>query len=706
MSSSTCRTIGIVAVATATALSVAESPAAKTDLTYIRFLPQTNFFHDFPAGNRPAYVSSKMTGKIEVEKILAAFQKHGKSTTMENPETAFIRIAAVDESQFFQSSYAGLPASFRQLCPDSFIVLLPDAKNPAIWIGGSSAEGLIKAVEFCSEIVPVLKSKYLAAGDFHVHSLISDGWAQPEDLVPLALNARLDIIAITDHNRDTGFKRLVESAKGTENLVTLKGMELNDSRNNHILTIGNAAGLSQKEPEQIIAAAKAGKVIIAQAHATSTKYFGPLNQPYYIGAEAFNYLSSAPETAREYLRNCFRQGKRALALGNSDAHMTADIGKARTYLLLDNFSEAAVMAEMRECRTCAFYAGQTVGDPELEWLITRIHNNSDLLEGKLVPPPAIWQRPLQNELKHHASDTGTELKELETRRENRRKIYCPTVLDCDCLEHYFKLPADRTGSKLVSGRAENVIMEINGIRKPVLLQTGEGVSLRQFLFNGENSLKFDSLPVKPESPRLCLGRELLNWELQRNPQDKFFTVTAASNLQIQNLAPKGGFKGEFTYRMKVDNPEHCDRLFFESIDGNIHLYINGKLLARRYGTHWEERFEVLLPPELSKMPQLEIIIKINKQVGLSGVSNRTFIGVSIPLTAGNEYKFKTPTLPELADIRWGEQRTRGFLLDNNFKILNCFFNDGMPVTMPENAKWLMLTSFNPVDKPVIINKID
>ncbi len=669
--------------------------------SYVHFLPKTNFFRDFPINSRPLYINSRIAGSSSVEKIVSAFNQSGHKITTE-PEHACITLATVDESPFFRSAYAGLPKDFWQLAPASFVVLLPHPEHPVIWIGGDSDVGLNNAVEFCAEIIPLLKKQYLVAGDFHTHSRVSDGWGEPEEIAALAVAANLDVIALTDHNSDDGYSRMLQGAKGIENLLMLKGMELTDSCENHVLAIGDATGLPRKTPDEIIAAAQAGKVIIAQAHATSTEYFKELKEPYYIGTEAFNYLSSAPETARRYLRDCFKKGKRVLVLGNSDTHMTADIGKARTYLFIDQFTEDAVIAELREGRTCAFQNGMVVGEPSLERLIWLLHNNSDLLEGKLMPDRDIWQTPLESKSASALHEVIATLQIVESRQENRRQIYCPTTKGCDCSEQYFKLPKIQKNNKLVSGRAENVIMEINGIRKLLLLQTGESVNISQFVIDGNNILSFDALPKTPEQPRLCLGRELLDWEMQRSPEAEFIGIEPASNLQIQNLAPKGGFPGELIFRLKVENPEHCDRLFFESIDGNIDLLVNGELLTKRFGTHWEERFEVTIPSELSKQRKLEIIIKMNKQVGLSGISNRVFLGKSISLSAGQKLEFTPGTLSDLTALRWCEQRTRGFLLDDNYKIIDSFFNNGLPMAIPINATHLMLSSFQPHANPFII----
>ena len=242
----------------------------------------------------------------------------------------------------------------------------------------------------------------------------------------------------------------------------------------------------------------------------------------------------------------------------------------------------------------------------------------------------------------------------------------------------------------------------HGIRKALLLQTVELVNISQFVVHGNNVLSFDTLPNTPEPPRLCLGWELLDWEMRRGSETEFIAIEPESNLLIQNLASKGGFPGELIFRLKVNNPEHCDRLFFESVDGNIELFVNGKLLTKRFGTHWEERFELAIPLGLAEQDELEIIIKMNKQVGLSGISNRVFLGKSIPLSAEQKLKFTLGSLRDLIALRWCEQRTRGFLLDDNGEIIDSFFNNGLPVIIPEEATRLMLSSFQPHGSPIMI----
>ena len=73
--------------------------------------------------------------------------------------------------------------------------------------------------------------------DFHVHSTASDGTCTPEELVALAIERGLDVIAITDHDSVEGISVAVAAAAGTP-LTIVPAVELSavsDGVDVHIL---------------------------------------------------------------------------------------------------------------------------------------------------------------------------------------------------------------------------------------------------------------------------------------------------------------------------------------------------------------------------------------------------------------------------------------------------------------------------------------
>lgn len=61
--------------------------------------------------------------------------------------------------------------------------------------------------------------------DLHVHTNHSDGLYSPEKIVELALNNKLDGIAITDHDTVTGIELAIEHSKNFNNFKVIPGIE-------------------------------------------------------------------------------------------------------------------------------------------------------------------------------------------------------------------------------------------------------------------------------------------------------------------------------------------------------------------------------------------------------------------------------------------------------------------------------------------------
>ena len=73
--------------------------------------------------------------------------------------------------------------------------------------------------------------------DLHVHSTASDGTATPTELVSLALECGVDVLAIADHDSVSGLAEASRAAQGTD-LVLVPAVELSavsDGIDVHIL---------------------------------------------------------------------------------------------------------------------------------------------------------------------------------------------------------------------------------------------------------------------------------------------------------------------------------------------------------------------------------------------------------------------------------------------------------------------------------------
>jgi predicted metal-dependent phosphoesterase TrpH len=74
-------------------------------------------------------------------------------------------------------------------------------------------------------------------GDFHIHSIYSDGKCTPEEIVIISKEQNVDIISLTDHNTTQGIDEAIEAGKKL-GIKILPGVELSTRYNNsrvHIL---------------------------------------------------------------------------------------------------------------------------------------------------------------------------------------------------------------------------------------------------------------------------------------------------------------------------------------------------------------------------------------------------------------------------------------------------------------------------------------
>lgn len=62
--------------------------------------------------------------------------------------------------------------------------------------------------------------------DLHIHSTASDGMFTPSELVGLALEKQMVVIAVTDHDTTAGVEEALAAARGT-NLTVIPGVEIN-----------------------------------------------------------------------------------------------------------------------------------------------------------------------------------------------------------------------------------------------------------------------------------------------------------------------------------------------------------------------------------------------------------------------------------------------------------------------------------------------
>ena len=216
--------------------------------------------------------------------------------------------------------------------------------------------------------------------DFHIHTCLSpcaDLDMHPQALVEKALEAKLDIIAICDHNSSENVPYVIKAAKGKK-LKILPGMEITTSEEVHLLAIFNSlsdlaklqvlvyqhlAGINdeQKFGIQAIVNEKGeveginDKLLIgatdlplnellnylhklnglAIAAHIDRESFSVLSQLGFIDEKTnFDALEITPATGFTQARVKYRELSNYSFIMSSDAHYLKDIGKAATKIVL------------------------------------------------------------------------------------------------------------------------------------------------------------------------------------------------------------------------------------------------------------------------------------------------------------------------------------------------------------------------------------
>ena len=88
----------------------------------------------------------------------------------------------------------------------------------------------------------------MARADLHIHSTASDGRYSPPELVRMAVNAGLTIIALTDHDTVDGIIPALEAAKEFPVLTVIPGVELStDTSSGEVHVLGYFIDYTNKE---------------------------------------------------------------------------------------------------------------------------------------------------------------------------------------------------------------------------------------------------------------------------------------------------------------------------------------------------------------------------------------------------------------------------------------------------------------------------
>jgi len=239
--------------------------------------------------------------------------------------------------------------------------------------------------------------------DLHIHTCLSpcaDIQMTPSAIVKNAIERRLDIIAVTDHNSAENVPAVIKAAENSD-LTVLAGMEVTSSEEAHILALFDNTASAEKLQDTVYEKLLSGKndekrfgeqivvneknevlsfnkrLLIAATSLTAESIvniihsLGGLAIASHIDRETFGLISQlgfipdnlkldaleiSPRTDRKSAEESFKDYRSFAWVSSSDAHYLDDIGKRATSF----FIKEATVAEMRS-------AMKHTGGRRVEW---------------------------------------------------------------------------------------------------------------------------------------------------------------------------------------------------------------------------------------------------------------------------------------------------------------------------------------------------
>lgn len=214
----------------------------------------------------------------------------------------------------------------------------------------------------------------LVSVDIHVHTAASyDAEAPVDAVLAHAADAGLDAVAITDHDTMQGAREAMERAREYD-IVVVPGVEVSTA-SGHLLGLGVGACPAPGQPltETVVAVHEQGGAAVVphpfqrSRHGVPRSAVGDCD-----GIEVYNAMAMTGVQNRRARR--FARLEEYPALGGSDAHTPAMVGRAVTHVELATDTEpltaAAIVSAIRAGRTD--YAGRRA--PVRHYLKKHLHN--------------------------------------------------------------------------------------------------------------------------------------------------------------------------------------------------------------------------------------------------------------------------------------------------------------------------------------------
>jgi predicted metal-dependent phosphoesterase TrpH len=208
--------------------------------------------------------------------------------------------------------------------------------------------------------------------DLHIHSKYSfDGIMSPSQIVYLAKQRGLAGIAVTDHNTIAGGMEALEVNRDQEFLVIV-GAEMSTE-------VGDILGLFLNDEVK----SRNSREVIAEIHAQGGLAILP--HPYhhhralvvdlleqFDAVEVYNGRDRGNYSSR--VREEFAEPHSLTMMGNSDAHLYWEIGRARTCMEIEQLDAQSVRQALisRRCEPLKIVPGQSVVAVYLSKIIKRL----------------------------------------------------------------------------------------------------------------------------------------------------------------------------------------------------------------------------------------------------------------------------------------------------------------------------------------------
>jgi PHP-associated len=215
------------------------------------------------------------------------------------------------------------------------------------------------------------------AADFHVHTFFGDGALPPWEIAAEAKRRSLDVIAVTNHNQMVAARLGVWLVGRESGLLLLKGEEIT-APNYHLVAIGisRSIGWRSSAADAIAAVHAQGGVAIAAHPVRKLDGYDARAMASLDGTEvAIPASYEEPRSVAklvEFERRVKEHNPRAAPIGASDFHHRSPLGLCRTYVIVNERSEQAVLDAIRHGRTVAYDAeGHAFGEPALVQIVER-----------------------------------------------------------------------------------------------------------------------------------------------------------------------------------------------------------------------------------------------------------------------------------------------------------------------------------------------